>query len=253
MTDTKDTTGKIRQEVWRELRKVARPDSRMHFEFTEFIPDFEGSDAATAHVERLPGYQEARYGFVAPDNCLAGLRSRMLEQGKSMVVSTYGIRRGFVLLEPAMVPHGQERFAGWLDGLEYFGRPIDLAEMAERGPFDFLATGASAVSRNGVRFGKGHGYFDLEWAIFTELDVTEEATPIVTVIHDVQLVDQALSPSATDVIVDHIATPGELHAVERTHPRPRGIHWDLLTPERIAAMPPLEALRKRRPARRSAR
>lgn len=253
MAESKDTTRKIRREVWRELRKVARPDSRMHFDFTEFIPDFEGSDAATAHIEKLPCYQEARYAFVAPDNCLEGLRSRMLEEGKTMVVSTYGIRRGFVLLEPAMVPQGQERFAGWLDGLEHFGRPIDLAEIAERGPFDLLVTGASAVSHNGVRFGKGHGYFDLEWAIFTELGVAEEATPIVTLIHDVQLVDRALSPSATDVVVDHIATPGELYGVERTHPRPRGVHWDLLTPERIAAMPPLEALREGLLARRAAR
>ena len=98
----------------------------------------------------------------------------MLRGGKSMVVSTYGIYRGFVLLEPSMVPEGQETFAGWLDGLEHFGRPVTLAEIAARGAFDFMVTGASAVSLIGVRFGKGHGFFDLEWGMFTDIGIAGE-------------------------------------------------------------------------------
>ena len=232
----------VRQKIWSRLTEVALPDSRFHLDFAEFIPDFIGSDRALARLRELPCYRIGRYAFVTPDNCLAGLRSRMLRDGMSMVVSTYGIYRGFVLLEPDMVPEGQETFAGWLDGLEHFGRPTTLAEIAERGTFDFMVTGASAVSLNGVRFGKGHGFFDLEWGMFTDIGIAGEQTPVVAVVHDVQVVEDTLFPSPTDIIVDYIATPDKLHEAARKDSRPRGIKWELLEPEIIEATPPLKEL-----------
>ncbi len=236
------TTEAVRQMIRRRLMEVARPDSRFHLDFAEFIPDFVGSDRALARVRELPCYRTGRYAFITPDNCLAALRTRMLRDGKSMVVSTYGIYRGFVLLEPDMVPEGQESFAGWLDGLEHFGRPVTMAEIAARGAFDFMVTGASAVSLNGVRFGKGHGFFDLEWGMFTDLGVADERTPVVAVVHDVQVVEDTLSPSPTDIIVDYIAAPDTLHEATRDNPRPRGVKWELLSAESIEATPPLEEL-----------
>lgn len=236
----------IRQKIWSRLTEAALPDSRFHLDFAEFIPDFVGSDRALARLRELPCYRIGRYAFVTPDNCLAELRTRMLRDGMSMVVSTYGIRRGFVLLEPDMVPEGQETFAGWLDGLEHFGRPTTLEEIAERGAFDFMVTGASAVSLNGVRFGKGHGFFDLEWGMFTDIGTAGEQTPVVAVVHDVQVVEDALFPSPTDITVDYIATPDKLHETARKDPRPRGIKWELLEPETIEATPPLKELQAQR-------
>lgn len=234
----------VRERIWGRLKDVARPDSRFHLNFAEVIPDFEGSEAATDKLESLPFYQAGAYAFITPDNCLARLRQRMLEAGKTIVVSTYGIYRGFILLEPAMVPEGQTLFASWLDGLEHFGRPIDLAEIAERGPFDFMATGASAVSMDGVRFGKGHGFFDLEWGMFTDLGLAGESTPVAAIVHDVQVVEETLHPSPTDILVDHIVTPTARHDVERKVLRPRGVKWDLLDPAQIAATPPLLELQQ---------
>jgi hypothetical protein len=105
---------------------------------------------------------------------------------------------------PSIGVEGHELYAAWLDGLEHFGRPISLAEIAERGRFDLMVTGASAVSMEGVRFGKGHGFFDLEWGMFTDLGIVDEATPVVAVVHDVQVVEERLFPSPTDIIVDKI-------------------------------------------------
>lgn len=232
----------VREKIWHRLRDVALPDSRFHLNFAEVIPDFVGSAAATDRLCAEPFYGSGRYAFITPDNCLAELRRRMLLAGKSMVVSTYGIYRGFVLLEPGMVPPGQELFAAWLDGLEHFGRPIGLAEIARRGRFDFMVTGASAVSLDGVRFGKGHGFFDLEWGMFTDLGIVDESTPVAALVHDVQVVEDKLYPSPTDIIVDLIATPSRLHRVERRQPRPRGVKWELLEPAQIAATPPLQEL-----------
>ena len=238
MTDTKA----VRRMIRSRLTEVALPDSRFHLDFAEFIPDFIGSDRALARLRELRCYRAGRYAFITPDNCLAALRTQMLLDAKAMVVSTYGIYRGFVLLEPDMVPEGQEIFAGWLDGLEHFGRSVTLAEIAARGAFDFMVTGASAVSLNGVRFGKGHGFFDLEWGMFTDMEVADERTPVVAVVHDAQVVEDMLSPSPTDITVDYIATPDRLHEATREDPRPRGVKWELLSAETIEATPPLEEL-----------
>ena len=45
-----DDKENIRRQVWMQLHEVAKPDSRFHWDFNLFIPDFEGSAAC---VERL--------------------------------------------------------------------------------------------------------------------------------------------------------------------------------------------------------
>jgi 5-formyltetrahydrofolate cyclo-ligase len=233
----------IRQQIWERLRPVAKPDSRFHLDFANVIPDFVGSGQAIQRLISQPLYRESRYAFVTPDNGLAALRRQMLDDGKTLVVSTYGIYRGFVLLEPARIPREHTLFASWLDGLEHFGTPVSLEAIAARGRFDFMATGASAVSLNGVRFGKGHGFFDLEWGMFTDIGVADERTPVIAVVHDVQVVEEKLFPSETDILVDAIATPTRYLNVRRGH-RPRGIKWNLLEPEQLTATPPLQELQR---------
>tara|TARA_R110002124_G_scaffold74423_1_gene199832 strand:- start:835 stop:1572 length:738 start_codon:yes stop_codon:yes gene_type:complete len=234
----------IRERIWTKLRDVAKPDTRFHLNFAEVIPDFEGSEEATERLVAEPAYQQSEFAFITPDNCLAGLRRRMIEDGKTFVMSTYGIYRGFILLEPDMVPKGAALYASWLDGMEHFGRPTTLDEIARRGRFDLMVTGASAVSVNGVRFGKGHGFFDLEWGMFTDLGLVDETTPVIAVVHDVQLVEDQLQPSETDILVDKIATPTQLYTVERRAKRPSGVKWPLLDPKQIEQTPPLQELQR---------
>jgi 5-formyltetrahydrofolate cyclo-ligase len=233
----------IRQQIWERLRPVAKPDSRFHLDFANVIPDFLGSEQAIQRLISQPFYRESRYAFVTPDNGLAELRRRMLDDGKTLVVSTYGIQRGFVLLEPSRIAREHTLFASWLDGLEHFGRPISLEEIIQRGRFDFMATGASAVSLNGVRFGKGHGFFDLEWGMFTDTAVADERTPVIAIVHDVQVVEEKLYPSETDILVDAIATPTRYLNVKRGQ-RPKGIKWNLLEPEQLTMTPPLQELQQ---------
>lgn len=236
----------IRQRIWEKLKDVAIPDTRFHMNFAEVIPDFEGSAKAIDRVVEMPAYTQSKFAFITPDNCLADLRRRMIEAQIPFVMSTYGIFRGFLYLAPGSVPKGAELYAAWLDGMEHFGTPISLEEITKMGRFDFMATGASAVSIDGVRFGKGHGFFDLEWGMFTDLGLADDATPVVAVVHDVQVVEDKLHPSETDILVDTIATPTRLIEVERRGRRPRGIKWNLLTPDQIAQTPPIRELARLR-------
>src|ERR1051325_2170851 len=107
-----------RQNVWNELRSVARPDSRFHFDFSEFITDFEGSDRATEHLTGLDIYRDASVVFVTPDNCLELLRAQTIRDKKILLMTSYGIRRGFIELKPEDVPPGLEEWAILLDVIE---------------------------------------------------------------------------------------------------------------------------------------
>lgn len=235
-----------RQRIWERLKDVARPDSRFHLRFSEFIPDFEGVETATGHLlERLP-FADASLIFVTPDNSMTELRRRLIAAKIPFVMSTYNMQRGFVLMEPGKVPEGMELAAAWLEAVEHFGRPVALEDLSHIGRFDILATGASAVSVDGVRFGKGHAFFDLEWGMFTDLGIADEKSVIAAIVHDVQVVEERLNVSDMDIALDHIATPARMIDIERNRRRPRGIRWNDVSAEEIQSIPPLRELARMR-------
>ena len=234
----------IRLKVWQKLKNVALPDSRFHLNFEEYIPDFKDSSKACDEIIKTEEYKKSKFLFITPDNCLTTTREQAIKDGKDIIVSTYGIYRGFILITKKMINKGDEVFASTLDGLEYFGKNISLSEIRNFGKIDLMLTGASAVSKNGVRFGKGHGFFDLEWGMFADLKIVDEKTPIIAVVHDVQVVDFDLEPSNTDIIVDWIITNKKKLSTNRKKNRPSGIYWDLLEKGMLEANPPLRELKK---------
>ena len=240
----KEKKQKIRLEVWQKLKKVALPDSRFHLNFAEYIPDFKDSLEACNQIIKSDEYKKAKLLFITPDNCLTTTREQAIKDGKDVIVSTYGIYRGFIFISKNMVNKGNEVFASTLDGLEYFGKNISLNEIKNLGKIDLMLTGASAVSKNGVRFGKGHGFFDLEWGMFADIKIVNENTPIVALVHDVQVVNFELEPSDTDIIVDFIITNKQKLSTNRNKKRPSGIYWDLLEKGMLEATPPLQELKK---------
>jgi 5-formyltetrahydrofolate cyclo-ligase len=239
-----DDKKRIREEVWSALRQVARPDSRFHLDFGEFIPDFDGSDAALAKLLALPLYENSSFIFITPDNCLQELRAQALRDGKTILVPTYGIRRGFVKLGPDDIPSGCEEYASWLDGMERFGHGMSLAEIKRMGRLDFLITGGSVINHQGIRFGKGHGYFDLEWAMTYKIGSADETTPVIAFVHDCQVVPIHLDPSPFDTVCDLIITPSRVIEVQGATKPTRGVLWERLSPGMLDNIPPLRELRQ---------
>jgi len=232
-----------REHIWAELAKVARPDSRFHWDFSSFIADFEGSDRCAERVRALSGYQSSELLFITPDNSTEALRVAAMTDGRPFLMTTYGIGRGFLRLDPADVPAAQRTYAATLDGMDRYARPVDLAEI-RRGPsIGFLVTGSSAVSTKGVRIGKGHGYFDLEWAILSEIGRAASDAEIVSVVHGCQVVEDDLVAAEHDVPVDWIVTPETTISIEGVHRMPGRVHWDLLEGAALAGVPPLVELR----------
>lgn len=243
MTDDKtEIRNDARERVWDELRDIASPDSRFGWDFSSFIPDYEGSDrGATRLLER--NYDN---WFVTPDNNLDPLREGLLEAQTGFVMPTYGIRRGFLELAPADVPDGLSVFAATLDGMNRFASRIPLETLEnEISRLDCMVTGASFVTADGLRMGKGHGFFDLEWAMMRKIGLVDEATEVVAAVHDVQVVDDIAGQELAeehDTIVDAIVTPTRTIEIDPTPEKPEGIHWNLLSRDEIERIPPLEKL-----------
>jgi 5-formyltetrahydrofolate cyclo-ligase len=236
----------VRKRVWESLLKVARPDSRHHFDFSSFIADFEGSDQATVRVTQLPTYKKSNVIFITPDNCLEDLRLQALKDGKTVLITTYGIRRGFWVLDPLRIDPSDYRYAAMLDGMERLGQPVTLAEIVSSGwRIPMMVTGTGAINHYGVRFGKGHGFFDLEWAMLYTLGVIGQDTIAVGVVHDCQLLEEELYPEEFDTVCDVIATPTKTIQVENAAKPTCGVLWPLLQPGMLESIPPLLELKAR--------
>ena len=233
-----------RERVWEELRKVAKPDSRFHWDFAEFIADYEGSDKGAQLIRDLEVYKKAQVIFITPDNNMEKLREFAIKDKKILLTTTYGINRGFQVIYPDNVPEGKEELATTLDGLEKFMKPISLQEIKEKlRKVDMLVTGASAITPSGIRFGKGHGYFDLEWAMLWEIQAVSPKTPVIAVGHDCQVVDIEIETTPYDTIVDYIVTPTKVINVNSQLPKPAsGIIWEKLEKDMIENIPPLQEL-----------
>jgi 5-formyltetrahydrofolate cyclo-ligase len=68
------------------MERHALPDSRFQLDFSQFIPDFPGSDAAARRLTADTAYQRARYLFVTPDNALNSFRRQAIADGKTMLI-----------------------------------------------------------------------------------------------------------------------------------------------------------------------
>lgn len=234
----------IRKRVWQSLRKVARPDSRHHYDFSSFIADFDGSDKATARLIRLPVYVESKVLFITPDNCLEDLRLQALKDGKTILITTYGIRRGFWVLDPTIIAPEDYRYAAMLDGMERVGVPVGLADIVSKGwHIPLMVTGTGAINLRGVRFGKGHGFFDLEWGMLYSLGIVDQKTVAAAVVHDCQVLEEDLLPEEFDTVCDVVVTPTRIMQVEGVKKPTCGISWPLLQPGMLEEIPPLAELK----------
>jgi len=238
-----------REEVWAELQDVARPDSRFGWDFSSFIPDYEGSEGCANCLLELGEERGYEHWFITPDNNLDPLREELIKRDVPFVMPTYGIKRGFVHLKSSNISEEMTQFVGTLDGMNRYANRIPLEEMESTlDPFDCMVTGASFVTGDGLRMGKGHGFFDLEWAMMREVGLADASTDVVADIHDVQLLEdregQALAEDH-DTIVDVIVTPGQTRLIEDSPLKPKGLNWSLLDKEEVFDMPPLQTLWER--------
>ncbi|XP_046934840.1 methenyltetrahydrofolate synthase domain-containing protein isoform X2 [Lynx rufus] len=128
-------------------------------------------------------------------------------------------------------------------GVRNYSTPVGLDS---RVLVDLVVVGSVAVSEKGWRIGKGEGYADLEYAMMVSMGAVGPETPVVTIVHDCQVIDipEALLEDH-DLTVDYILTPTRVIATGCERPKPTGILWSKISWEVMGKIPVLQSLRHR--------
>ncbi len=226
MVDVKNVKKRIRERIWRilEEKNIARFPRPVYGR----IPNFAGAEKAAQRIILLDEWIKAEVVKANPDSPQKPLRYYALLHGKTLLMATPRLKRGFLLLDPHRIPQGKYSYASTIRGAFIYGRIVSLREIP---PVDLIVTGCVAVDKRGVRLGKGGGYAELEYAILREIGAVDEDTPIVTTIHDLQLVDH-IPIEPHDLTVDIAATPSRILRFDRIMQRPKGIIWEILGDKR---------------------
>jgi 5-formyltetrahydrofolate cyclo-ligase len=196
---------RVRRVVWQRLSEVARPDSRFDLDLSRYVPDFAGSNLAHKRVMKRDEWRKADVVFCAPDNSIEQLRLSGLNAGKKILVPTYGLQRGFILLDGVKIPKTDHALAATLDGMERFGKRLGLGDLRQAGVIELVVTGATAVTTDGRHIGGGQRYLALEWMMMKQLGVLSPNALVFAVVHDCQVVDEMVE-AEPDCLLDLICT-----------------------------------------------
>ncbi len=127
-----------------------------------------------------------------------------LKDGKTLIMATPRLREGYLILKPEAVT-GREEFASTIKGAFKYGKKVEAEKLPKA---DLVITGSVAVDIKGNRIGKGGGYGDREISKLKQGRCIDEKTPIVTTIHDIQILeDLSEFVEEHDIKITHIITP----------------------------------------------
>uniref|UniRef100_A0A8C0WUB6 Methenyltetrahydrofolate synthase domain-containing protein n=1 Tax=Castor canadensis TaxID=51338 RepID=A0A8C0WUB6_CASCN len=229
----------IRERIWdyMESQNLADFPRPVHHR----IPNFKGSYLACQRIKDLQVFARTQEVKVDPDKPLEGARLLALQSQKTLLVPTPRLRTGLFnkIIPPPGATKDILRKCATSQGVRNFSTPIGLDS---RVLVDLIVIGSVAVSEKGWRIGKGEGYADLEYAMMVSMGAVCEGTPVVTIVHDCQVVDfpEALLEDH-DLTVDYILTPTRVITTGCQRPKPAGIMWSkekpssaLCTVQRVA-------------------
>jgi 5-formyltetrahydrofolate cyclo-ligase len=226
---TKDA---IRDAIWDLLEKenIARfPGAHGR------IPNFAGAEKCASLLSGAPLWQQAKTIKANPDSPQRAIRQRALEEGKIVYMAVPRLRslKPFIELDPKKLTVSPFR-ASTIAGASEHGRLVTLDEFKE---IDLIVCGSVAVNRSGARVGKGGGYSDLEYALLREEGKVDDRTPILTSVHPLQIIRAEIPMTDHDIPLNAVVTPSQWISLKPRYPKPKGIYWNLLPPEKIGAIP----------------
>lgn len=210
------------------------------------IPNFEGAERAARRLARLPEFQQAKAVKVNPDSPQAPVRRIALSEGKLLIMPSPRLKRGFLVLDPKKIAESALGKAFTIRGAFKYGKLVGLGDLPK---IDLIVAGSVAVSSKGARIGKGGGYSEIEYGILRELGLISDETPVVTTVHDAQVVDAA-PVEDHDFSVDAIITPTRVIRTKKKHSQPKGIIWSKVTPTMLEKIPVLRELKRKSSRRR---
>ena len=169
----------LREKIWSEMERSGI--AIFPLPCRGRIPNFKGVEAAAERLRQLEEWKKAEVVFVNPDSPQRKVRENALKDGKTLIVASPRLKKGFMLIDPTKVK-GKERFASTIKGAFKFG--VEVKDFPKP---DLVVEGSVAVDMHGHRLGKGHGYSDLEIQILKRMF---GKVLVATTVHDVQVVKE---------------------------------------------------------------
>lgn len=241
--EPEDKKSDIRNKIWNyladnNLSVFPRPPHRR-------ISNFKDADAAGDSITSLDVFKNAQVVRIDPDKPLEQIRFKTLEAGKSLLVPTPRLRNNVFsrIVPPADCGAKLLRGCASRQGVEEFSEPLDIDDKIH---VDLVIVGCIAVSSKGWRIGKGGGLSDLEYAMMASLGVVDSKVPVVTMVHDCQVLDLKDDLFGShDLPVDYIVTPTRVIECTGNLAKPKGIIWSLLKQDKLNHIPVLRRIRFR--------
>jgi len=239
----------LRKRIWdyMEENDIARFPRPVHHR----IPNFVDADRAARRLSELPEFKSAAIIKVNPDTPQRPVRHFVLQQKKILLTPQPRLRTGFFsTIEmkelPSLVKIEECTNS---KGVVKYGTPVTLNEEYT---VDLVVVGSTAVCpRTGARVGKGEGFAELEWGILSaQGNLDAQKCLVVTTVHDCQVIEDendmpgGWALTQHDVPVDVIVTPTRVIRVSDRAPKPSGIFWNLLSPQKLAAIRVLRQLKE---------
>lgn len=185
-------------------------------------PKFRGMQKAITRLRETQEWQQAGRVLVLGESVLGKVRRAIVQERKTLVV-------------PDLT-----RIDGWLGEIDPALPKATFYTGAQTRPVDLMIIGAVCVDHFGARIGKGIGEADIVYALGRDRGFISENTPVVVMVHHLQVIEERATREATDLPVDLIITPRKLRRVSILGPRPRGLETSMITPDRIEAFPGLK-------------
>ncbi|ESO02138.1 hypothetical protein HELRODRAFT_94411 [Helobdella robusta] len=209
------------------------------------ISNFRGSEEACDRITELDVFKKAQILRIDPDRPLQEIRFKTLEAGKTLLVPTPSLKNHVFskIVPPADCPQKLLRSCAARQGIKDYSEAIDIDEKVK---VDAVVVGCVAVSTKGWRIGKGGGLSDLEYAMMASLGVVNQKVPIITMVHDCQILDLPDSLFGLhDLPVDYIVTPTQIIECTGHLPKPSSILWNLMNDDKLNHIPVLRRIRFR--------
>lgn len=238
-----DTKLQIRDKVWDylEVTRLTNPG----YGSRRRISNFKGSDEAGVRVAEMEVFKNAKVVRIDPNIPLQEIRIKTLEAGKTLLLPTPKLLNHVFskIVPPAEADAKTLRNCVNRRGLNEHSQPVSLDDQLK---VDLIIVGCIAVSKTGRKVGKGGGLSDLEYAMMASLNFLEENVPVITLVHDDQVVDLPESIFMTyDLPVDYIVTPTQVIKCTGGLKKPPGVMWNIIDQKRIGHIPVLNRIRYR--------
>ncbi|KAH8344494.1 hypothetical protein KR084_011602 [Drosophila pseudotakahashii] len=238
------TKRSLRVQTWKKIQ-----EGKVGIGFNNIfnrIPSFVDADKAAALLINEEEFKKAQHIKVNIDRALHEFKEQALLADKSVYLPSTRDSSALCLKVdvPADATEEQKKEALRVQDIQKFRTEIGLDSGLK---LDIVVIGSVVVSRDGYRIGRGNGFADLDIGLLIELGAITPQTVIVTIVHDVQVVD-ALPLNLFqkyDTPVDIIVTPSEVIRVAKRLPRPNGVFWELLSDRRLKILPVLQQLKER--------